>query len=1022
MQPSEVSLQKLTYLRVGMALVFALACAPFQAQADLLGFYSFDDPSAPFADTSGQGNDLQSASVDPTYVDTGGIQGGAFFFDGTQRLISPIDIDASVYPELTMGAWVKTATLSSGLRKIIGQDNGGWDRVIGLDDRNAAFRYSAFDGTGPIIGTPSPVSTNDWTFIAVAYDAPNSQMTFYIDLDATTVGPLSDLTTAASFGSGFSTTAIGGIRPDNNAEAWQGYIDNVFFFNQVLTKDEIVAIRDRGKAAILGAGGDDPDLAVDPLPDLRNLPKLPANHPITVPVHNPGLTKTLHISKINFTGPDAAFYSATTFPATLAPGASGNVVLSLDSQGQVGTFTATAEIQSDDSGNPSISLDLSARVLSSGNLVGFYSFDDSANPLKDDSGNGKTLIAGADQGTSDPIYQAAGGFAGGAYEFDGAQRLVAPININASALSSLTLGAWVKTSSLDPGVRKIIGQDDGGWDRVIGLDTRTQAAGGPLPDPTFRYVAFTGENNFGPTQGDPPPAPESTDAWTFIAASYDQANAQVSLYVDLDASTTSDDLQVITSAAPMGAGTASTAIGSITPGANSESWLGLIDNVFFLSGSLDAGTIKAIRDGGKQALLQFSSDPILSVPTTSPFANLPNASAKTITLSIKNLGSTQPLKITAAHLNGPNASLYTVGALPGSIAPGASGTLNVTFDPNGKSGTFSASLELISNDSVDRRTVISLAADVPFNTLSDSLIGFYTFDDESDPLKDYSGKGNNLAYVTGTEPTLQSGAGYEGSAFEFFGAQHVIAPININSDIQPKLTMGAWVKTSSLASGLRKIMGQDDGGWDRVIGLDNRLSTGGTTPLRYLVFLGNGLPPADTTPVADNDQIWTFIAAAFDQSASQVTLYVDIDASTTDDDVGAWTFPTAFGTGFTTVSIGSLRPDTLDEGWVGLIDNVFFYQTLLTPDQIKTIRNGGAAAILPTSTIQITDIKRTTTVSLTWSSTGGKNYSVQYAATLGSPFTSIATVPGAAGSTAYIDTDATRLSKPAGFYRIQQEP
>jgi len=167
-----------------------------------------------------------------------------------------------------------------------------------------------------------------------------------------------------------------------------------------------------------------------------------------------------------------------------------------------------------------------------------------------------------------------------------------------------------------------------------------------------------------------------------------------------------------------------------------------------------------------------------------------------------------------------------------------------------------------------------------------------------------------------------------------------VAPLDINPDQIPELTMGAWVKTSTLSPGLRKVMGHDNGGWDRTIGLDNR-----NGDFRYTSFIGNGRPVLGT-PGPENIDNWTFLASVYDQEVKEVTVYVDIDASTTDDDLVVVTEPASFGLGQNTLSIGSLRPDNGSEGWVGLIDNAFVYQTKLTLRQLMTLRNGGAIAIL----------------------------------------------------------------------------
>src|SRR6185503_10869921 len=65
----------------------ALAC-PLGARAALIGFYPFDGAD-PLADASGTGNNLTSAGVDPLHLPTGGFEGGAFSFDGSQRIIAP---------------------------------------------------------------------------------------------------------------------------------------------------------------------------------------------------------------------------------------------------------------------------------------------------------------------------------------------------------------------------------------------------------------------------------------------------------------------------------------------------------------------------------------------------------------------------------------------------------------------------------------------------------------------------------------------------------------------------------------------------------------------------------------------------------------------------------------------------------------------------------------------------------------------------------------------------------------------
>ncbi len=97
--------------QITIAAVLLVAFSPTQINADLIGFYAFDDPANPLKDASSKGNNLTSVEVDPVYVEDEGFEGGAYEFDGNQRLISPVNLNPSVHLKVTFGAWVKTATL-----------------------------------------------------------------------------------------------------------------------------------------------------------------------------------------------------------------------------------------------------------------------------------------------------------------------------------------------------------------------------------------------------------------------------------------------------------------------------------------------------------------------------------------------------------------------------------------------------------------------------------------------------------------------------------------------------------------------------------------------------------------------------------------------------------------------------------------------------------------------------------------------------------------------------------------------
>ncbi len=262
------------------------------------------------------------------------------------------------------------------------------------------------------------------------------------------------------------------------------------------------------------------------------------------------------------------------------------------------------------------------------------------------------------------------------------------------------------------------------------------------------------------------------------------------------------------------------------------------------------------------------------------------------------------------------------------------------------------------------------------------LIGFYTFDSSgAASLIDESGNFETLRVPAAAAqvPTHDPSTGFEMGSYLFGGpatptpinASRLISPVNISAPDRPLLTMGAWARTLTLANGRPKIIGSDNGGFDRSLGIDNRTLTntgGNISLLRYTAFAGfvnadlstaggNAAfhwplllddPNAPGTPLTkpQNTTDWTFIAATYDQTTGDVRCYVDLDANSTVDDPVLLSITAYNGPAFTTTAIGGLRQDLTNEPWKGYIDNVFFFDRVLTAAEIKTLRDGKKAAVL----------------------------------------------------------------------------
>jgi hypothetical protein len=169
-----------------------------------------------------------------------------------------VNVNDSLRPAVTMGAWVKVKSLPAGIpAQVLSHDNGGFDRSIALDTRGSAdgkYRVSAFTGSGVLAG--AVVDTAAWTFVAAVYT--DSTVTLYVD------GQM-PVTTAANTGAGVDSLRVGGNPAGSpSGEPFHGWIDNVFVFGRALSATEIAAIRAEGACGLTGTCVDPRPLAFHP--------------------------------------------------------------------------------------------------------------------------------------------------------------------------------------------------------------------------------------------------------------------------------------------------------------------------------------------------------------------------------------------------------------------------------------------------------------------------------------------------------------------------------------------------------------------------------------------------------------------------------------------------------------------------------------------------------------------------------------------------------------------------------------
>ena len=204
------------------------------APVSLLAYYPLDGN---VLDASGNGYD-GSVGVGGVEQYASGHDGQAFSFNGSTFVSTLLDIDVSVEPKLTMGAWILSANLLAG-SSVMSHDDQGFDRSI-LHYNNWWLAYDGYGAgdlqtccwTGPINGTPG------WQFVAVVYDQDAQTSMLYVDGEVTKK-------TGQLLGPSANMLHLG-YNPGNGYEWFNGLIDEAFVVSGALSISDLDQMRSSG--------------------------------------------------------------------------------------------------------------------------------------------------------------------------------------------------------------------------------------------------------------------------------------------------------------------------------------------------------------------------------------------------------------------------------------------------------------------------------------------------------------------------------------------------------------------------------------------------------------------------------------------------------------------------------------------------------------------------------------------------------------------------------------------------------
>ncbi|MEM7386241.1 MAG: LamG-like jellyroll fold domain-containing protein, partial [Verrucomicrobiota bacterium] len=125
----------------------------------------------------------------------------------------------------------------------------------------------------------------------------------------------------------------------------------------------------------------DPEIVVPGKLNLGQLPSFPTTSEGSVTVRNTGANETLFVQNVMVEGRDADHFTITGFIEDVPPGATGEILFTLDSKGETGGFEAAFVVESNDlvpAGDEAMRIDVSASVLNLNGPVAHFTLDEEA--------------------------------------------------------------------------------------------------------------------------------------------------------------------------------------------------------------------------------------------------------------------------------------------------------------------------------------------------------------------------------------------------------------------------------------------------------------------------------------------------------------------------------------------------------------------------------------------------------------------------------------------------------------------
>lgn len=211
---------------------------PLAIDANLKGLWRFES-GVLTTDSSGNSHTLTAVS-DPAEV--AGQFGGAVDFDGNDSYTITNHADFNVAGSFSISAWIKH-TSSPGYATVLMKGGSGGDAsysyALQVDtSKSTALLWQTAGAPHMTIQNTATVNDGNWHHLCMTYDGTTLRL--YVDAGT----PATTTTKSGSWNNGTSNLGIGG-RP-GGVGFLTGSLDDVAFFNRVLTDAEVLSIYSGG--------------------------------------------------------------------------------------------------------------------------------------------------------------------------------------------------------------------------------------------------------------------------------------------------------------------------------------------------------------------------------------------------------------------------------------------------------------------------------------------------------------------------------------------------------------------------------------------------------------------------------------------------------------------------------------------------------------------------------------------------------------------------------------------------------